>query len=47
MTESNLHDLVLSYRLTGEGRERIMERVAALVYGEHQRYGFDDEGRCR
>jgi hypothetical protein len=43
MVESILHDLVLAYQLSGEGRELIMEKVAALVYREHQRYGFDDE----
>lgn len=43
MAESTLHDLVRSCRLNGGGRELIMERVAELVYGEHRRYGFDDE----
>jgi hypothetical protein len=43
MAEATLHDLVLSYRRSGEGRERIMEKVAVLVYRDHLRYGFDDE----
>lgn len=43
MRERTLHDLVLSYRSTGQGRELIMEKVAALVYGSHGKYGFDDE----
>ena len=43
MRERTLHDLVLAYRSSGEGRDRIMEKVAALVYGSHGKYGFDDE----
>lgn len=43
MHETTLHDLVLSYRDKGEGRDRIMERVAALVYAAHRKFGFDDE----
>jgi len=43
MAEQTLQDLVLSYRRSGCGRERIMERVAALVYSSHGRFGFDDE----
>jgi hypothetical protein len=43
MGEPTLQELVQSYRASGEGRERIMERVAALVYGFHAKFGFDDE----
>ena len=43
MGEPTLQELVLSYRASGEGREKIMERVAALVYGFHAKFGFDDE----
>lgn len=38
-----LHDLVLTYRRSGEGRDRILEKVAAKVYRSHRRLGFDDE----
>jgi hypothetical protein len=38
-----LQELVLSYRSDGKGKERIMERVAALVYSSHDKFGFDDE----
>jgi hypothetical protein len=43
MEEPTLHELVVSYRASGEGKERIMERVAALVYSSHGKFGFDDE----
>jgi hypothetical protein len=43
MGEPTLQELVFSYRLSGEGKERIMERVAALVYSSHAKFGFDDE----
>lgn len=43
MQERNLHDLFLAYRSSGKGRELIMERVAALVYNSHTKFGFDDE----
>jgi hypothetical protein len=43
MAESTLNDLVNAYRLSGEGRELILEKVAALVYDSHGRFGFDDE----
>jgi hypothetical protein len=43
MPETDLNELVSAYRTNGEGRELIMEKVAALVYGAHRRYGFDDE----
>jgi hypothetical protein len=43
MGERTLQDLVLAYRSSGEGKERIMERVAALVYSAHGKFGFDDE----
>jgi hypothetical protein len=43
MSETKLHDLVIAYRRDGADRERIMEKVAELVYEEHSRYGFDDE----
>jgi hypothetical protein len=43
MGEQTLQELVLGYRASGMGKERIMERVAALVYASHRKYGFDDE----
>jgi hypothetical protein len=43
MADTTLHDLVLSYRASGKGRESIMERVAALIYSAHGKFGFDDE----
>jgi hypothetical protein len=43
MQEAKLHDLVLSYRASGKGREYIMERVAAMVYDSYGKYGFDSE----
>ena len=43
MQEAKLHDLVLSYRASGNGREYIMERVAAMVYDSYGKYGFDSE----
>jgi hypothetical protein len=43
MPITKLNELVLAYRSSGEGRDLIMEKVAALVYEAHQRYGFDDE----
>lgn len=43
MPERNLHELVLEYRSSGKGRDLIMEKVAALVYNSHTKYGFDDE----
>jgi hypothetical protein len=43
MAETTLHDLVLSYRASGKGRELIMEKVAALIYAAHGKFGFDDE----
>jgi hypothetical protein len=43
MAESTLNDLVNSYRQSGKGRELILERVAALVYDSHGRFGFDNE----
>lgn len=43
MVYSTLNDLVCSYRKSGEGREAIIEKVAALVYGSHEKFGFDDE----
>ena len=43
MQERNLQDLFLAYRSSGKGRELIMERVAALVYNSHAKFGFDDE----
>jgi hypothetical protein len=43
MGEPTLQELVLSYRASGEGRDRIMERVAALVYAAYAKFGFDDE----
>jgi hypothetical protein len=43
MGEPTLQELVLSYRSDGKGKERIMERVAALVYSSHAKFGFDDE----
>ncbi len=41
--KNELHNLVLEYRSSGKGRELILERVAALVYNSHAKYGFDDE----
>jgi len=43
MPETTLNALVLAYRASGEGRDLIMEKVAALVYDAHDKYGFDDE----
>jgi hypothetical protein len=43
MAETTLQELVLSYRASGKGMELIMERVAALVYSAHVKFGFDDE----
>jgi hypothetical protein len=43
MPITKLDELVVAYRSSGEGRELIMEKVAALVYEAHHRYGFDDE----
>lgn len=43
MPEPQLNDLIIAYRASGEGRDLIMERVAALVYGKYRKYGFDDE----
>ncbi len=43
MPESTLNDLMVAYRFSGEGRDLIMEKVAALVYDKHRRFGFDDE----
>jgi DNA invertase Pin-like site-specific DNA recombinase len=43
MPETELNELVSAYRSSGEGRDHIMEKVAALVYDAHRRYGFDDE----
>jgi hypothetical protein len=43
MPITKLNELVLAYRSSGEGRDLIMEKVAALVYEAHQKYGFDDE----
>ena len=43
MTENNLEELVSAYRARGQGRDLIMEKVSALVYDRHRKYGFDDE----
>jgi hypothetical protein len=43
MPETQLNDLVAAYRSSGKGRDLIMEKVAALVYDRHRRFGFDDE----
>jgi len=43
MRDSQLHELVKSYRAGSMPRERIIERVAGLLYGAPHRYGFDDE----
>jgi hypothetical protein len=43
MPEAKLDELVAAYRSSGSGKELILDRVAALVYGGHRRYGFDDE----
>lgn len=43
MPSTELFDLVRSYQASGEGRDLVWARVAALVYERHHRYGFDDE----
>lgn len=43
MPETQLNDLVVAYRSSGDGRDLILEKVAALVYERHRMYGFDDE----
>ncbi len=43
MSDTRLHELVLSYHSSGKGREEILERVAGLVYSAHRKFGFDDE----
>jgi hypothetical protein len=43
MPDVKLNDLIATYRSSGEGRDLIMEKVAALVYDKHRKYGFDDE----
>ncbi|HOX31782.1 MAG TPA: hypothetical protein PLB91_05590 [Spirochaetales bacterium] len=43
MQAPSLDDLVHAYRKGRATRELVMERVAALVYREPWRYGFDDE----
>jgi hypothetical protein len=41
--ETKLDTLVSAYRSSGEGRDLVLEKVAAQVYDAHRRYGFDDE----
>jgi hypothetical protein len=43
MQQATLNELVIAYRSSGEGRDLILEKVAALVYDRHRQYGFDDE----
>ena len=43
MADTKLNDLVRAYHSSGVGRELILERVTALVYETHNKYGFDDE----
>jgi hypothetical protein len=43
MRDSKIHELVRSYRAGRMPRERIVERVAGLLYGAPRRFGFDDE----
>ena len=43
MPDTSLNDMVSAYRANGDGRDLIMEKVAALVYRRHRKYGFDDE----
>ena len=43
MADTKLNDLVRAYHSSGEGRELVLERVAALVYEKHNKYGFEDE----
>lgn len=43
MQATTLDDLVHAYRTGISTRERVIERVAELVYREPWRYGFDDE----
>ena len=43
MRDSQLHSLVLAYRSGRASRERVVERVAGLMYRDPRRYGFDDE----
>ncbi len=40
--DKKLQDLVLAFRASGMGREAILERIAALLYGDPRRFGFDD-----
>ncbi|MBL8965410.1 MAG: hypothetical protein JNG85_00295 [Spirochaetaceae bacterium] len=40
--DEKLQDLVLAFRASGKGREAVLERIAALLYGEPHRFGFDD-----
>jgi DNA-directed RNA polymerase specialized sigma24 family protein len=43
MEEPTLQELLRSYRAGTAPRERVMERVAGLVYGDPGHFGFDDE----
>jgi hypothetical protein len=43
MGENRVHELVIEYRASGEGKDRIYERVARLLYRDPRRFGFDDE----
>jgi hypothetical protein len=43
--KTSLHCLVLDYRRSGKGLDKVMERIAELVFASPQRFGFecDDE----
>jgi hypothetical protein len=43
MEKTTLHELITAYKETGDGKARVMEGVADLVYGSFARFGFDDE----
>ncbi len=38
-----LHELVCAYKASGQGLEAIFSRIAADIYREPRRYGFDSE----
>ncbi|HET7839709.1 MAG TPA: hypothetical protein VFL04_08110 [Rectinemataceae bacterium] len=41
--QSGLQELVVEYRRSGRGKDAIMERIAAQIYADPCRFGFDGE----